>query len=579
MLSDDSKRSLLRLALVSEYGIEQDSPTPKNLKVVDVFPESLIYDIDGQLYEATYEIEGEAVVLGEPKKVTSTKMYKSMETLQTVYAEVIQEAGKRNALKDASRVKKILELCQELLSSEPDEEKAKEAIQEANAVLTLLQEQDPMRDEAGFKFPASAYAYVANAHKPGTWQLRMWEDLEKKVTKFQLGKLAAALSPGGDKGKKASIPADQLVAVKRKIKAAYQKLRVEEDDIPKWVKESESRSLLRSFISLTEAKFSKDRATVVVIAAGFNASKDRYYPAEMLSRDFGVFEGAKMYADHPTEAEDDERPERSIKDWVATLHDVTWNDAKQRVEGIAEVHKGWMQEMLASLSEKGMLNEMGISINAVGSASKAVIEDVETLVVEKLIQSRSVDFVTEPGAGGEVTLYESDPEQDIDLVGLQRLRERRPDLVKTIETAAIAEIQQEVQQKMTLEKRIEELEGENATLATERDDLKTKVEEADKEKVKAEAQAAIKEAVDKAELPQPAKDKLIATHKDDESAEGIAEAIQAEVDYIATLSESGVVRGLGPTSLTPEKETEALVESFEGMGLSKEEATVAARGR
>ncbi|GAH40724.1 unnamed protein product, partial [marine sediment metagenome] len=76
-----------------------------------------------------------------------------------------------------------------------------------------------------------------------------------------------------------------------------------------------------NFTPLTEAKFDKGRATVIVIKAGFNATEDRYYPAEMLKRDYKVFEGQKMYADHPTEQEDKDLPERSIKNtsWVAVI--------------------------------------------------------------------------------------------------------------------------------------------------------------------------------------------------------------------------------------------------------------------
>ena len=86
--------------------------------------------------------------------------------------------------------------------------------------------------------------------------------------------------------------------------------------------------------------------------------------------------------------------------------------------------------------------------------------------------------------------------------------------------------------------------------------------EAEKAKAKAEAQATIKEAVGKAELPDAAKERLIERFKDAESADGIAEAIQSEVDYIAKLAESGKVKGLGPSKANTEKDKEALRESF-----------------
>ena len=490
---------------------------------------------------------------------------KPIESLQSKYSEIIQEVGKRNATLDAARIKKIVELCQELLSSEePDEEKAKEALKEADKALNWLKEQAAMKTEDGVKYPAAAFAYVPDTEKPSTWKLRLWQDPTNKVTRAQLGRAAAALSPGGFRGQKVQIPSADLPAVKRKIRAEYNKLGVDPDEVPKWVKEVETRELLLSYIPLTEAKIDKGRATVIVIKPGFNEDGSRYYPEEVLKRDYKIFEGQKMYADHPTEEEDKARPERSIKDWVATLTDVACDESGV-VTGISEIIEPWMLTKLASLRDKGMLSEMGISINAVGSASKATIDGKETLVIEKLVAARSVDFVTEPGAGGVVTFYEADRHRDVDLVELSALRERRPDLIKAVEAEVRAEIHKEVKHKMELEERITELEGQIETLTTERDNLKTQMQEAEKAKAKAEAQAAIKEAVDKAELPDAAKERLLERFKDAESADGIEEAITAEVDYIAKLAEAGKVKGLGPSGPASEEEKKALRESFKKM--------------
>lgn len=484
------------------------------------------------------------------------------EELQGKYAEIIQEVGKRNASLDAARIKKIVELCQELLSSEePKEDKVKKAVKEADTTLIWLKEQAAMKTEDGQKFPAAAYAYVPDSEKPSEWKLRLWEDPTKKVTRKQLGAAAAALSPGGFRGQKVAIPSADLSAVKRKIRAAYRSLDVADEEMPRWVKETETRELILSYVPLTEAKFDKGRATVIVIKPGFNADKSRYYPAEMLKRDYKVFEGIKMYADHPTDEEDKARPERSIKDWVATLSEVAC-DENGVVTGIAEIIEPWLMQKLASLREKEMLSEMGISINAVGSASKATIENTETLAIEKLVIARSVDFVTEPGAGGVVTFYESDRCRDIDLIELSILKEHRPDLIKSIETAVRAEIQQEVKHKMELEDKVKELEGQIETLTTEKNELQTKISEAEKAKAKADAQAIIKEAVAKAELPNAAKERILEKFKDAESADGIEEAIKSEKDYIAKLSEAGRVKNLGGSQPNPEKDKAELKESW-----------------
>ena len=134
---------------------------------------------------------------------------------------------------------------------------------------------------------------------------------------------------------------------------------------------------------------------------------------------------------------------------------------------------------------------------------------------------------------------------------------------------------------MELEAQVTELEGQVTTLTTERDELKTKITEAEKAQAKAEAQATIKEAVDKAELPVAAKERLIERWKDAEAAEGITEAIQSEVDYIAKLSESGIVKGMGETQVDAAKGREALKESIRraNPGFTDAQLEVAVTGR
>ena len=383
------------------------------------------------------------------------------------------------------------------------------------------------------------------------------------VSKALLDKASAYLSKGGYSGKKVTIPESHLYAVKSGLRAGYRTLGIAESDIPKWVKEESSVERAYGYVSLTEAKIEKGRAVVTVIKAGFNTSEDRYYPKEMLKRDFKVFEGVKMYADHPTEQEDKDLPERSIKasSWVAVLKDVSV-DENGDVHGVAEIIEDWMKAKLSTLKEKGLLGEMGVSINAIGNASKATIDGKETLVVEELTDARSVDFVTEPGAGGRVTLYESDRGFDIDLVELSVLKERRPDLVKIIETDVRAEIMREVERMSEQDNKIKELEGDKETLTTENTDLKRTIDEAAKEKERAEAQAAIKEAVDKAELPDAAKKVLLKRFEGAESADGITEAIDAEKEYVESLAESKTVENLGPSKESKDKDKAALRESL-----------------
>lgn len=534
--------------------------------------EVLCHQVAWAAVKSKYKKEGDKWIAKESKAM-----------LQKKYSEIITEYGRRNAVSDAARIHKILELCQELLDpieEELDAEKAKkvaEAIKEADSCLMWLKEQKVMKTEDGVQFPSEAFAYVPDPEKSSEWKLRLWESLERGITKVQLKKVAAYLSEGGYAGQHIMIPKESLPAVKRKIRAEYRKLDVKDEDIPKWVKETEMRTLVIGNALLQEVT-AKGIAKIIIISPGFNSSKDRYYPAEMLARDFAVFEGVKMYADHPTSEEDKLRPERSIRDWVATLKNVHVNE-KGEVIGEAVVIEPWMQAKLASLRDKNMLSEMGISINAIGTATKGEIEGIKTNIIEQMVRARSVDFVTEPGAGGMVQMYEVDRENDIDLVNLEVLRERRPDLIKLVEAEVKAVIQKEVQRTMELTEKVKELEANILTLTTERDELKTKITEAEKAQKIAEAKSKIDEAIGKSELPEAAKRRLAEKFANAETADGITEAIKAEADYVNALKESGKVKDMGASKPDPEKTHKELVESFKRLGMTDEQATTAAKGR
>lgn len=561
-LSMEDKRNLIQKAIEQKIPSQPSSLSSKEIAwVVDIFDTELVYRFDGTDYKASYVIsEDGKVTIGEPQKVKRQTIYTPMESLRRVYQDIIQEVGKRNASSDSARIKKIVELCQELLSSEPvGENNVAEALKEAESTLVWIKEQAVMKTEDGVKFPAAAFAYVPDTEKPSEWKLRLWEDPDKEVTRKQLGAAAAALSPGGFRGNRVEIPKEDLPAVKRKIRSAYRSLDISDEDMPRWIKEATMRTLLTGYIPLTEAKVDKGVAKITVIKAGFNSSKDRFYPGDMLAKDYKVFEGLKMYADHPSEFDENNRPERSIRDWVATLKNV--QSIGNTVIGEAHIVEPWMQEKLATLRDKGMLSEMGISINAVGTATEAEIEGVKTNYIEHITRGRSVDFVTEAGAGGLVEMYEAERDSDIDFVTLSIFKERRPDLVKEIETETKNTLLKEVKKTMDLEQENKELKESVSTLTQERDNLKTEKEAAEKASRIAETKATVEDAIGKAELPEPAKARILERFKDAEKAEGLEEAIKAEQDYIAAINESGKVKGLGE-SHKEEDGSKALRESF-----------------
>ena len=466
--------------------------------------------------------------------------------------------------------------------------------------LAQLEEQ-ARKTEDGQRFPAAAYAYVPDPEKPSTWKLRLWETLDKKVTVRQLGRAAAAFSPGGFRGQRVRIPAADVAKVKAKIRAAYRRLGVESEDIPRslresdqtiphWVMESEpmERMMAATMLPLEEGAYDKAKGelTVTVIRPGFNTSKQTYYPKEVLERDGQVFAGLKMFADH---GDDD-----SVHRWVGTVGEV-WSDPDGSLKAKAQVIDPPFKEKLAALADSKLLPQMGISIRAIGEAVKSKVDGVTTRLVERLAKGRSVDFVTYPGAGGQVELFESDEGEgnDVDLIDEDGFRERRPDLVELIEAASKAKSQQEEGTKMPtqdvaeIQKQLDEaeksktdLEGQLATITTERDELKVQVKEAQQ----VAARAKVQEAVANADLPEPSKKRLVQQFEAVESAEKIEEmvekAVTAEKQYLKDLAEAGKVKDLGESKKEEEDGQkalrEALVKSHQLKGKTVEQATVLA---
>jgi len=109
-----------------------------------------------------------------------------------------------------------------------------------------------MKTESGNKYPAEAYLYVPDPEKPSTWKLRIWETPSKKVTRAQLGRAAAAFSPGGFRGQKVQLPNDVKAKIKKKLISLYRELGIEDDDIPKYLFEKDIE--LKEYAKLYDLK-------------------------------------------------------------------------------------------------------------------------------------------------------------------------------------------------------------------------------------------------------------------------------------------------------------------------------------
>ena len=358
------------------------------------------------------------------------------------------------------------------------------------------------------------------------------------------------------------------------------------------------RALVAGIEPLQEGAYNEEKATlpITVIEPGFNKSKKRFYPAEMLKRDYKVFEGMKMFVDHSTLTQDRSRPEGSVRDWGANLSKL-WVDGDGTVRGEAAIIDEQLKLKLANLRQHKQLPTMGISIRAIGEGHDAEVEGQRTLLVERLVKGRSVDFVTYAGAGGQVEAIESQEtdEGDIDLVTLTQLRERRPDLVELIESEGGTtmnteeQLREQLKQKEAEIKRLIEAADEKGTvkLKAELKETQEKLKKAEevtagaaKVTAIAEADKTLKKLLEESRLPKKAQERVLAQFKDAETDEGMKEAVESMIKFMKEVA-PGKVRGLGESEGGDgyKVDMKKRIERFQRMGLSEAEAKVAAEGR
>lgn len=177
---------------------------------------------------------------------------------------------------------------------------------------------------------------------------------------------------------------------------------------------------VREFVRFREADRPGDGASaddgvpVVVITEGRGNLRTRnFYSAELLDRIAPKLEGVPVFIDHPTLSEDDERPERSIRDkcgWLA-------NAQRESIGGLAAITAtlkygkttAGREAREAVETERQYRRDfpendrvfVGLSINAGGPSHKIALEGEQWNHVDDL-DFDSVDLVTVPARGGRV---------------------------------------------------------------------------------------------------------------------------------------------------------------------------------
>ena len=105
-----------------------------------------------------------------------------------------------------------------------------------------------------------------------------------------------------------------------------------------------------------------------------------------------------LYMDHPSESEQHDRPERSVRDLVAVLaEDARW-DSTRGLMAEAKIFKPYRD----LFRDEDFVKAIGVSLRAYADTTVGEAEGRKGTIITELLAAESVDFVTKAGRGGMV---------------------------------------------------------------------------------------------------------------------------------------------------------------------------------
>lgn len=347
---------------------------------------------------------------------------------------------------------------------------------------------------------------------------------------------------------------------------------------------TEAADLDGDYIPLVEGAVRRDGTIPIkVISPGWGSSG--FYAADVLERDGPkVFtSGTKMYWNHPTSVEEADRPEGDLNALAAELTTAARYDAQgKQGPGLYADAKvfGPYRESVDELAK-----HIGVSIRAQGKATAGEVEGKRGAIIQEITNARSIDFVTEPGAGGRI---------------IEMFEAARPQLGQRNESSEHREGERDTAPI------VEGTEGDenvdNEQLQTQLTEAQTRLAQVEQQNARLQEALLLREAREYVQgqlattnLPTLTRERLVTqlaanppivegSLNREAYATRIQEAVQAETEYLTAVAGygSGRIEGMGGGQVT-EPDAEALnsrlTESFQRMGLSEQEVAYAVRGR
>jgi hypothetical protein len=364
----------------------------------------------------------------------------------------------------------------------------------------------------------------------------------------------------------------------------------------------ELREFSGAIVPLIEAKADANGTIPIkIIDAGWGSSG--YYSREVLQQAANArvyAAGTQMFWNHPSKADEKDRPERDLRDLAGVLtEDARWDEHGPKGPGVyarAKVFSAYREHV----AEMGPY--IGLSHYVWGESKPGEAEGKKGDIITRIVAARSVDFVTVPGRGGAIAeafraarppeptdeqkaAGESNMGEPTPKLTLESIRKEHPEIIEALRqefenSAAMKEAQAQQEKKLAeTDKALEEAKAENARLK----EALLLVEA--KAFVEAKVKASTLPEISKARVTEAlAKDPVVKDGKIDETAYAakIEAAVKAEAEYLAKLG-AGKIEGMGAgasggQTKTLEETDKELVARFMRLGLSEAEAKAAVKG-
>ena len=281
------------------------------------------------------------------------------------------------------------------------------------------------------------------------------EDLKKSSTIVQLNAVVQMVVSSRD-----SLSNADYGNMKSSLRAMYTSHGVATKDMPELLKESipghrnrgvhykQTGGISEAFTPTApnEHGVSPDS---VLLTIGMNKSKTRKYTKEFMESNLSRFDGAVCHADHPSNTEHRDRPERTVRTMAAVVRNPRYQSVIATPEGSTEGIVGDLEyldtesgrDMKAAYSHPVIREQCGLSIFWPGEVKvrkEKIGEALVSVPLELIGQGKlNVDFVTRPNAGGRVgPLRESEDEDMTHEEMLEALKSERPELLEAYHTPA-----------------------------------------------------------------------------------------------------------------------------------------------